>query len=401
MNSPTSAGAGSAAPSLIHALALLWLAGMALRVTIIAVPPVIPLIHDDLHMTETQVGILIGLPLVMFALAAIPGSLLVARLGAYRTLTVGMLVTVAASAARSGAPNLLLLYAATAVMGFGIAIMQPAVPTLVKEWAPHRIGLATALSTNGIMIGIAAAAALTIPFVLPMVGHSWRLDFVVWTVPALVPALLFLAFTSRWGVRARSSQSEAARRWWPDWRNPLIWLLGITFGCNNASYYSTNAFVPDYLTSIGRADLIGATIGFLNICQLLASLVLLATAERLQRRAWPYLVFGPLVLVGAAGIVLGNGYWIVAGAGLLGFSLSITFVVTMALPAVLSPPDDIHRIAAGMFAIAFTLAVIVPILCGALWDLTGIPWTAFLLVGVCAITLTTLGFVLSLRHRPA
>jgi CP family cyanate transporter-like MFS transporter len=234
-----------------------------------------------------------------------------------------------------------------------------------------------------------------------LVGHSWRLDFLVWTVPALVPALLFLAFTSRWGVRARSSQSEAARRWWPDWRNPLIWLLGITFGCNNASYYSTNAFVPDYLTSIGRADLIGATIGFLNICQLLASLVLLATAERLQRRAWPYLVFGPLVLVGAAGIVLGNGYWIVAGAGLLGFSLSITFVVTMALPAVLSPPDDIHRIAAGMFAIAFTLAVIVPILCGALWDLTGIPWTAFLLVGVCAITLTTLGFVLSLRHRPA
>jgi CP family cyanate transporter-like MFS transporter len=73
----------------------------------------------------------------------------------------------------------------------------------------------------------------------------------------------------------------------------------------------------------------------------------------------------------------------------------------VALPAVLSPPDDIHRIAAGMFAIAFTLAVIVPILCGALWDLTGIPWTAFLLVGVCAITLTTLGVVLSLRHRPA
>ena len=54
-------------------LSLLWLAGAAIRIPLLAVPPVIPLIHDDLHMTETQVGLLIGLPLIMFALAAVPG----------------------------------------------------------------------------------------------------------------------------------------------------------------------------------------------------------------------------------------------------------------------------------------------------------------------------------------
>ena len=41
-------------------LALLWLAGNGLRITILAVPPVIPLIRTDLGMTETQVGILTG-----------------------------------------------------------------------------------------------------------------------------------------------------------------------------------------------------------------------------------------------------------------------------------------------------------------------------------------------------
>ena len=124
------------------------------------------------------------------------------------------------------------------------------------------------------------------------------------------------------------------------------------------------------------------------------------TAEHLQRRSWPYLVFGPLLLAGALGVVLGDGIWIVAAAALAGFSLSITFVVTMALAPVLSPPDDIHRTAGGMFTISYAVAVIVPILCGALWDLTGIPWTAFLPVGICALTLTTLGFFLSLR-KPA
>jgi MFS transporter, CP family, cyanate transporter len=47
---------------LLIALLLLWLVGIALRLTILAVPPVIPLIHDDLDLNATQIGILTGLP---------------------------------------------------------------------------------------------------------------------------------------------------------------------------------------------------------------------------------------------------------------------------------------------------------------------------------------------------
>jgi MFS transporter, CP family, cyanate transporter len=394
MRSPPLDDGGLSAVRLLKHLALLWLAGIALRVTILAVPPVIPLIHDDLHMTETQVGVLIGLPLVVFALAAVPGSLLIARFGAVLTMTVGMLVTALAAAGRAGAPNLLTLYAATTLMGFGVAIMQPALPSLVREWAPQRIALAMAVSTNGMLVGVAAAPALTNPLVLPLVGQSWRWDFLVWAAPVLVTALLFLALLPR--AQHASSENPVGRRWWPDWSNPLIWLLGLTFGSNNALYYGANAFLPDYLTSTGRAHLIGAAVGALNVAQLLASFVLLATADRLQRRAWPYLVFGPLTLVGVLGVALGSGYGLVVAAGLIGFSLAITFVLTLALPAMLSPPDDVHRLAGGMFSISYTCALIVPIACGALWDLSGIPWTAFLPLGLCGLTLTTLGFFLSL-----
>ena len=84
-------------------LALLWLAGVAMRMPLLAVPPVIPLIHDDLHMSETQVGALIGMPLTMFALAAVPGSLLIARLGVLRVAIVGLFITaLAAARARRG-----------------------------------------------------------------------------------------------------------------------------------------------------------------------------------------------------------------------------------------------------------------------------------------------------------
>lgn len=42
------------------AVGLLWLAGVGLRLTILAVPPVILLIQSDLGLSGTEVGILSG-----------------------------------------------------------------------------------------------------------------------------------------------------------------------------------------------------------------------------------------------------------------------------------------------------------------------------------------------------
>src|SRR4029078_7612908 len=50
MNRPTSLAEPPAAPHLCAVLALLWLGGAAIRIPLLAVPPIIPLIHDDLHM---------------------------------------------------------------------------------------------------------------------------------------------------------------------------------------------------------------------------------------------------------------------------------------------------------------------------------------------------------------
>ena len=54
-----SSAVGVARPSTRHiwtALALLWLSGLGLRLTLLAVPPVIPLIHTDLGLNEVEVG---------------------------------------------------------------------------------------------------------------------------------------------------------------------------------------------------------------------------------------------------------------------------------------------------------------------------------------------------------
>ena len=197
----------------------------------------------------------------------------------------------------------------------------------------------------------------------------------------------------------KSVADASITRWWPDWTDPLIWLLGLTFGCNNALFYGAAAFLPDYLTSGGRADLIGPALGWLSGAQLIASTLLLATAEHLLRRAWRYLVFGSAALAGVVGMVAGSGLWIVFAAAVVGFSLAITFAVTLALPPVLSPPGEVHRMSAGMLTVAFSWAIIIPVVCGALWDLTGQPWAAFVPLGLCAAAVIALGLALSAISR--
>jgi CP family cyanate transporter-like MFS transporter len=63
----------------------------------------------------------------------------------------------------------------------------------------------------------------------------------------------------------------------------------------------------------------------------------------------------------------------------------------------LSPPGDVHRMAAAMFTISYSIALTVPVVSGALWDLTGRPWTAFIPTIICAVAHTVLGLALSLR----
>ena len=375
---------------------LLWLAGIGSRITILAVPPVIPLIRTDFGMSETQVGILTGLPPVLFACTAVLGSLLIARFGALATLVAGLLVTAAGSALRGGAPEIFSLYAATIVTGFGVAIMHPSMPPLVRTWLPQRIGFGAAVFTNGLLVGEILPVALTIPLLLPLLHDGWRASFVVWAVPVALIAFVIMALAPRSSAPARST--PAAQRWWPDWRDPLIWRLGIALGSVNAMYFSANAFLPDYLHHIGRADLVSAALTALNVGQIPASLLLLAVAGRLERAIWPHVVCGVGSLAAIIGIAVLPGPGIVICAGVLGFFAAAVLILMLALPPLLAPPDDVHRVSAAMFTISYSCAVITPVLSGLAWDLTGIAQSAFVPLGLCAILLITIAPTIRLRH---
>jgi CP family cyanate transporter-like MFS transporter len=369
-------------PRNFTALILLWLAGNALRLPILAIPPVLALIQADLHLSGTEIGVLTGLPVILFAAAAVPGSLLIARVGAVPALVIGLLLAALGSALRGLAPGIAALYAATVVMGAGIAIMQPSLPPIVRAWLPARIGFGTAVYTNGLLIGEALPVALTIPFVLPLFAQSWRASLVFWSVPLVLIALLIFVFQPRSKIAVTPS-----RRWWPGWRDPLLWKLAFVMGAANTMYFCSNGFLPGYLASNGRSDLIGPALSALNIGQLPASFLLLAMASRWERRAWPFVAAGVIALTGVGGIVATANLWTVVSAGLIGFACAGVLALALALPALLVPPEDVPRLAAGMFTIGYGLAMIVSVIAGVAWDVAGNAAFAFLPIALAGLPL--------------
>jgi MFS transporter, CP family, cyanate transporter len=379
-------------------LVLLWLAGASLRLTVLAVPPVVPLLHADLHLSETAIGWLSSLPPMMFAIAAVPGSLLIARFGLIPALLVGLLLNALGAAARGAIPDATFLYASTIVMAGGVSIMQPTLPPLVRVWFPDRIGFATAVYTTGLLCGEILAAALTIPVVLPLLGGSWRLSFLLWAIPVLLTALIVAACAPRLNGVGTSAPA-ANRRWWPDWRQPLIWQLGLILGSVNATYFVSNAFLPDYLIAEGRPDLVGGALTALNFGQLPAALLMLGLAGRLVTRPWAYAATGLGSLLALAGMLTAHGAWIVFWAGVSGFVGALILVLALALPSILSAPDDVHRTSAGMFTVSYSWAMVLSIAGGWLWDVTHLPVAAFAPVALCGLVIMALSSTVKRARR--
>jgi MFS transporter, CP family, cyanate transporter len=380
------------------AVGLLWLAGVGLRLTILAVPPVVLLIQTDLSLSGTEVGILSGLPVILFGIAALPGSLLVARFGALATLVAGLLVAGVVSGLRGVLLNVSALYAATIVMSAGIAVMQPALSPLVRQWLPRRVTVGTAVYTNGLLVGETLAVMLTIPLVLPLAGGSWRWAFAIWGFPLVMIAILTVALAPA-PAEAPSAATAAGRNWWPDFSNKVIWQVGILFGSVNSVYFSCNAFLPGHLTAAGRPDLISAVLTALNFGQVPASFALLAIAGRLERRALPFIICGALMLSCLAGIVSTASGWTIFFASVLGFLTAVVLTLGFALPPLLSAPDGVARMSAAMFTISYSEALLVAVLSGAAWDFGGSPQFAFVPIAISALPLLFVPAAIRF-HRP-
>lgn len=353
-------------------LLLLWLGGVDLRLTMLAVPPLVPLIHRELHLDEKAVGALVSLPVLLLAAAAVPGSLMIARLGVRGALAVGLGCVAVFGALRGFGPSTSVLFTTTFLMGVGIAVSQPAFPSLVREWFPRRIAIATAVYSNGILIGETVPNGLTTPIgVLPLAHGDWRWAIATWSVLVLITGVAIVL-----AAPARGPKPAVPARWWPSWREGPAVRIGLVMGMASAVYFGTNAYIPDFLDQTGRHSLITPTLFVLNASQLLTAPAV-ALREKLLTGRVGFIGSATLMAIGQLGIVLTPGAGVIIWAFVLGFAAALAFIVALTLPPRLAAAGDVHRMSAAIFTVQYGTAFVLPLIAGTLWDLTGVAALAF------------------------
>ncbi|HET9319958.1 MAG TPA: MFS transporter, partial [Bryobacteraceae bacterium] len=280
-------------------------------------------------------------------------------------------------------------------------------------WFPRRIGLASALYTNGIIFGEALGAGLTLP-VLALIGpDAWRLTVALWGVPVLVVLIVWLAIAPEGrpppatAKRGRSDGLTAAQSPASGGRiaGRPFWLLGLHLGllsgCCSLIYFNMNAWTAPYNAAVGNTAVTPLSLTLLNASQLPVCLTLTPFAQRLTGRRLPFALSGLFCLAAIAGWTWTPSVLQPVWAALFGGSTVAVLVLGLALPPYFATPATVARLVGATLTVSYLLSFSGQVLGGRLWDLSGRPIFAFAPVPVAALALIVLATLLPTRRRVA
>jgi CP family cyanate transporter-like MFS transporter len=353
------------------------------------VPPVLPELRADLHLSFSAAGALTGIPVLGLGAAAVPGALLVNRFGARKVVGGATLGLGLAALMRLSPPLPYSLFAWTAILALSIATAQPAFPVLVRSWYPGRIQRVSTVYAMSLGVGSLASATLSV-YLLAFGG--WRATFVVWAVLALVAAGLWI-----WLAPGRSSTHVPLPHGLAGLvRNRQVWHVAGLFGGQSLVFYSGITWIPFLLQSDGHGYL--ALVLFLFQVMSLPLMSVLTMIDRpwATSRIW-YATGGLLMTAGSLGFMLNLTRLAWLWAALTGLGTSMVFAGTNSLPALLGQRSEVAGYTALILTAGYALAFFGPLVGGVLLDETHIITSPFWVITASAVMTAVLGVLLPKR----
>lgn len=385
--------------------------GFNLRSVILAVPPVLPLIQQDLKLSYAATGFLTAIPVLVLACIAWPSGLFIERIGSRASVIIGLVLLAAGTFLRAWGPSAATLFCFTLLLSFGIALTQTTIPVLIRHWFPEQIGFVAALFSDGLIIGEAVAAGITVPIMLQLAGvDGWTATFIFWGVPIVVLLILWLwlappAHTKSVAELPSLIQTPALetstgdKPGTPPEKRPRVnaFHLGILVGGGSLIYFGMNGWIAPYNQAIHQSALTSLALAILNAAQLPVSLGVTLFAQRLAGRRLPFIIAGLICGFSIIGWLFTSPVLEPLWAALLGGSSAFVFTLGIALPPLLALPDEVARLTGITVSLTYAVAFVGPFMGGELWDTSHIPAMAFLPVGVASLMLIILGMLLPSR----
>ncbi len=374
-----------------------WTVYFCFGLTITGLAPLIVPITQDLAISHTTMGGVLGIWQLVYIAAAVPCGGFLDRVGARRAVFLGALIIALSGLLRGIADNVIVLYLAVGLFGIGGPIVSAGAPKEIARWfTGSDRGLAMGIYITGPALGSIAALSLTNSVLMPAFSDDWRAVLILWAGVSAIGALVWFTIASLPAARRHDPPASVGKPR-PQrevigelLRLPAVRLLLVM----SVAIFTLNHGLSNWLPEILRVG--GMTAVQAGYWATVPTLIGIAASLTIPRLATPerrYLVLGGLAVAALLACLL---LW-VAGQPALTIGLALQGIARSSLMTVailtLVETKGVGEARAGTASGLFFSAAEVggaggPILLGLVYDATGaFDASLLILAGVAAFLL--------------
>ncbi len=368
------------------------LIGANLRAPLTSVGALIPIIRDDLGVSNALVGTITTIPLLAFALVSPFVPKIANRFGMERTILVSMVILIIGIILRS-MTGVITLFSGTMLIGVGIAFGNVLIPGLIKMSFPLKIGLITGFYAVSMNLFGALASGLSIP--ISHIGNlGWQGALGAWFILVLIAIIMWLPQLKGEAALPKFDTNNAVKKT-NMWKSKTAWQVTIFMGLQSLMFYTILTWLPEILKLNGYS--LGASGWMLSLMQFALipmTFIVPLLADKLPDQKKLSILVGSLFTLGILGLLQGDPVVIVISVLLLGIAAGSAFSLSMMFFTLRTKDGhDASELSGMAQSFGYLLAATGPILFGGLHDLTGswsVPLMVLVVVGVIILIAGTL-----------
>ena len=379
-------------------LASIGLIALNMRGPFVAVAPVVGQMRQDLGFSPVELGLLTGIPVLCFSVAAPLASFAGRKFGAEFAIMLTLLGVLAGVIVRSAGNGALVLFG-TVIIGVAITIGNIAVPLIIRrDFSPRRQGTAMGIYTAALNIGSFLTSVVTAPLA-ELAG--WRLSLAASGLFAVAATVFWVMSVGREAFVPAAVEGSGPR---PAGGRPASrWVTaGLTAGFAGQafSYYGVTAWLPTFLMDeLGMApSAAGAGSSLFQILAIVGGLGVPMVARFASTTAVA-VTLGLLWLTVPLGLLLAPELWWLwsaFGGVAQGGGITLIFIAIIRLAR---DQASAGRMSAIVQGVGYSVGAAAPTLLGYVHGLSG-SWTNPMLLILGSVAAFFLGTTLSVRKVP-
>ncbi|MFD2035757.1 CynX/NimT family MFS transporter [Belliella marina] len=346
----------------------IMLVAFNLRPSITAIGPLIPMIREDLGLSNGWAGFLTTLPLLTFATFSLFSAAIGKKLGNSQAILLALLILLIGSIVRVlGGPHW--LYIGTGLTGIGIVICNVLLIPLIKNRLPKKIGIVTASYTTGMTLTAAIASGISAPLAIDL-NLGWQGSLLPWAGLIILGIII-------WSPQAKfpkpNINMHANEVKINVWKSRLAWQVSLFMGIQSLLFFTIVAWLPDMMITRGLSPVeAGVLMSLIQLIGLIGTFISPIIAVKFKNQVGIILVLGSMYLIGFSSLFV-HILWVnYVGLTLVGLGMGSSISLAYTLIGLRTGSEKVTASLSGMSQSAgYYLAALGPLLFGVAFDIFG------------------------------